>query len=460
MGTHVFLGPSLPVAQARRLHPQMVFHPPAVLGDLHRLADDPAVSCLVLIDGGFLGTPAVWHKEIAFALSRGIQVFGASSMGALRAAEMHTLGMQGVGAVFERYRDGHCEDDDEVAVLHAPAELDHACCSIAMISLRHALAEAVGAGWLAAVEADGLAAAMKRLHFSERTWERLAVLLRALRAPQAHDAGQATAGPARADAAALLAFLAAPERDLKRLDALAVLQHAARVAGTGGRRPAGPFEETCFWRDFIEEQAAARTAAIVDAEALLHASQLRETALAPLTAAWIELLEAQLARHLARQPGADAVADELLALRREQGLLQPSEVDAWCADSGLARDDLRQWALAGARRRQLRRLLRSELDAALVRELRRRRQFRHAADALGPGGGPAGPVAAEAPAVALEVAQLDALWRLCAERFGAFHGPPRALALRKGFDDEQALLRALVQEQRRATTTSTAERPS
>jgi hypothetical protein len=39
-------------------------------------------------------------------------------MGALRAAELHTFGMVGVGRVFEGYRDGVYEDDDEVAVVH------------------------------------------------------------------------------------------------------------------------------------------------------------------------------------------------------------------------------------------------------------------------------------------------------------------------------------------------------
>ena len=43
-------------------------------------------------------------------------------MGALRAAELHVFGMVGVGRVFELFRDGLLEDDDEVAVAHGPAD--------------------------------------------------------------------------------------------------------------------------------------------------------------------------------------------------------------------------------------------------------------------------------------------------------------------------------------------------
>ena len=68
-----------------------------------------------IIDGYFENIPSVWHKEILWAMSQGIHVFGSASMGALRAAELAPFGMEGVGAIFEAYRDGWLEDDDEVA---------------------------------------------------------------------------------------------------------------------------------------------------------------------------------------------------------------------------------------------------------------------------------------------------------------------------------------------------------
>ena len=69
--------------------------------------------------------PTVWHKEILWAMAQGIHVFGAASIGALRAAELDAFGMRGIGRIYEAFRDGVLEDDDEVAVLHGPEELGY-----------------------------------------------------------------------------------------------------------------------------------------------------------------------------------------------------------------------------------------------------------------------------------------------------------------------------------------------
>src|SRR6266571_3221964 len=54
--------------------------PPAGQGDVYRIAHKrpPAIG---LIDGRFETCPAVWHKEILCALTQGIPVYGAASMG-------------------------------------------------------------------------------------------------------------------------------------------------------------------------------------------------------------------------------------------------------------------------------------------------------------------------------------------------------------------------------------------
>jgi hypothetical protein len=80
-------------------------------------------------------------------LAAGIPVYGAASMGALRAAELAQFGMVGVGRIFEAYRDGVLEpfdepfeDDDEVAVLHGPPELGHRAMSEALVNPLHTCA--------------------------------------------------------------------------------------------------------------------------------------------------------------------------------------------------------------------------------------------------------------------------------------------------------------------------------
>ena len=113
--------------------------PPVAQGDVYRAALSRP-RAIGIIDGYFSGAPSVWHKEILWAMSEGVPVFGAASMGALRAAELHEFGMRGIGRIFEAFRDGVLEDDDEVAVVHGPAEIGYLPASEAMVNIRATLA--------------------------------------------------------------------------------------------------------------------------------------------------------------------------------------------------------------------------------------------------------------------------------------------------------------------------------
>src|SRR6188472_938210 len=127
MRTFVFLGPTLPLAAAAELV-DAIFLPPAAAGDVYRLVRDlprGRPTRLAIVDGYFERMAAVWHKEILVALERGIAVYGAASMGALRAAELAPWGMQGVGEIYRAFASGELSADDEVAVAHLPADQDH-----------------------------------------------------------------------------------------------------------------------------------------------------------------------------------------------------------------------------------------------------------------------------------------------------------------------------------------------
>jgi hypothetical protein len=140
-GVVVFLGPTLPHSAASLLL-RAHYLPPAGCGDIIRaLRLRPRV--LALVDGVFEHRPAVWHKEILFALQEGVSVFGASSMGALRASELHNFGMVGVGKIFEGYRDGLITDDDEVALAHGDDTEGFRPLSDPMVNIRATLAEAL-----------------------------------------------------------------------------------------------------------------------------------------------------------------------------------------------------------------------------------------------------------------------------------------------------------------------------
>src|SRR5262249_15624446 len=114
----LFVGPTL-TGRDLALPEGFVVLPPAEQGDIFRATRDLRPTAIGLIDGYFDGAPAVWHKEILWAMAGGVAIYGSASMGALRAAELCSLGMIGVGRIFEAYRDGLLDADDEVALLHA-----------------------------------------------------------------------------------------------------------------------------------------------------------------------------------------------------------------------------------------------------------------------------------------------------------------------------------------------------
>ena len=114
----VFLGPSLELSEAEKIL-RAEYRPPAKRGDLLTAAGDGA-TVIGLIDGVFHQESAVAHREILAAIKHGVKVVGASSMGALRAAEMDTLGMVGIGKIYRMYKSGELESDDEVALVFDP----------------------------------------------------------------------------------------------------------------------------------------------------------------------------------------------------------------------------------------------------------------------------------------------------------------------------------------------------
>ncbi len=162
----VFLGPTLSHSAAIKIC-NADFRPPAAMGDITRAACERPKT-IVLIDGVFEDRPSVRHKEILWALSKGIAVVGAASMGALRAAELDDYGMLGHGKIYQAYASGELQDDDEVAVVHGPAETGFMPLTEAMVDMREAISEAESSGVLNADEAAAVINRAKALHFKAR----------------------------------------------------------------------------------------------------------------------------------------------------------------------------------------------------------------------------------------------------------------------------------------------------
>jgi hypothetical protein len=230
--TIVFLGPTLEPGQAAGVLADAEMWPPVARGDVLR-ACKAGARRIAIVDGYFDQVPSVMHKEILYAIERGVAVFGSSSMGALRAAELDSFGMTGVGRIYAMYRDGVLEDDDEVAIAHGAAETGYRSISDAMVDIRDRIEAAVAS---ALVEPDDAARAIayaKSLPYPARSFRTVA--------------GWALDGGLRSGAAErFAAFVTEAHPTLKQRDALALLERLASGAPAPAETPAR-VERTVFF---------------------------------------------------------------------------------------------------------------------------------------------------------------------------------------------------------------------
>ena len=169
----LFAGPSCAkLLPSLRANPAFELRGPAAYGDVARAVLEGA-SAIGIVDGRFEDTRAVWHKEILFALSEGVAVAGAASMGALRATECAAFGMVGIGDVYRRYATGEFEDDGDVAQLHGPAELGFLALSEPLANIVATLEALEAEGLISAEESSALNLLARGLHYKERGYRRL-----------------------------------------------------------------------------------------------------------------------------------------------------------------------------------------------------------------------------------------------------------------------------------------------
>ncbi len=162
----VFLGPSLDRSAAEKIL-SAEYRPPAKRGDLLAAAGGGA-TIIGLIDGVFHQESAVAHREILVAIKHGVTVIGGSSMGALRAAEMDTLGMVGIGKIYGMYKSGELESDDEVALVFDPES--GVSLSEPLINIRFTLKRAKREGIIDGTVHDALLASARSLFYPKRTY--------------------------------------------------------------------------------------------------------------------------------------------------------------------------------------------------------------------------------------------------------------------------------------------------
>jgi hypothetical protein len=325
MSVYVFTGPTLPPEEGRELL-DAVYAPPVSQGDVYRVALKRP-QAIGIIDGYFERVPSVWHKEIMWAMKQGIHVFGSASMGALRAVELEAFGMEGVGAVYEALRSGELEDDDEVAVMHGPAETGYRAASEAMVNIRFTLAKAHENDVISSTTLSALLAIAKDLFYPDRSY---AEVLRKSRQQ----------GLIAAELAALQRWLPTGQVNQKRDDARAMLElmRDRLAGGLPPKRVSYTVENTTIWHAATSLPGAQGSAS--DGSAVLPTT-LREEILIEGSYSRVQhgaLLRFLAAREAARQ-GILVSAEQLQQTgdrwRDKRGLEDLTAFHRW-----LAQDDL------------------------------------------------------------------------------------------------------------------------
>jgi|ERR1051325_1249964 hypothetical protein len=318
MSIIVFTGPTISPAEALQ-ELEATYLPPVSQGDVYRAAVRKPLA-IGIIDGYFDRVPAVWHKEILWAMSKGVHVFGAASMGALRAAELAEFGMVGIGTIFEGFRDGLLEDDDEVAVVHAPQEYGFKVLCDAMVNIRQTLQRACCEGVISEATRESLVRIAKGLFYPDRLFS---VILRIARERSL----------SMAELSALEGWLPKGRVDQKKEDALAMLRHMRTYfeSTKTAKEVTFSFEHTQLWERLCQSAGSPGTdAGPIFSETLLEELRIRGRP-------YFESIHASILRRLliehARRTGIvlsdDDIAQAIESIRRTNGLLEPDDVQAW-----------------------------------------------------------------------------------------------------------------------------------
>ena len=167
----IFLGPSLSHEKARKIF-DADYRPPARKGDFLRLAADFDVVEMAIgfVDGVFLQDyPPTPIEVYHLARKNGELLVGAAILGALRAVELEKFGMVGIGKIFQLYKTGKVNADDEVAVTFA-SEGDYQLQSEAMIDIRYNLYLAHKKGVINEKAKSVLVRLAKEIYFPHRKY--------------------------------------------------------------------------------------------------------------------------------------------------------------------------------------------------------------------------------------------------------------------------------------------------
>lgn len=372
----IFLGPSLPVAEAKEIL-DAIYLPPAKQSDLLSAVTAYKPDIIGLIDGVFLSLPSVWHKEILYAIEQGVAVYGASSMGALRAAETDVFGMVGVGEIYRMYANGELIDDDEVVTVHGPEDTGYCRLSEPMVNVRATFCRAKDEGIIDSTVCEQLSAIAKSIYFPERTFP--AIFRKA-----------ATAGILPEKLEEMAIFVKINYVDLKRQDAILLLETLRDLPEASPQiQPnfsliSNQFFSNLYQRDrTVLRNDTTVTLGDIAGYAALNIPDFDEVNLQAANRALVQIL----AEILGIEVSQEVVDKEIRRFRSQYNIFDETGFSNWLTENDLTLEEFNQLMIEMARCRYLQNWLLTRKGnerntKILLDELRLQNRYKDCADAV------------------------------------------------------------------------------
>lgn len=343
-GLVAFLGPSLSAKNAQRIAPDVQIWPPIRQSDLTTAIERCAPRAVLIVDGEFGQSLSVWHKEILHALQDGVRVIGCSSMGALRASELDRYGMEGVGEIYEYFRDGGLTADEDVALVYGRFDDEWVSHTWPTVNIRATVRDLVARDQWSTNDGDAVLAAAQSLHFSDRAGPPLVSAL-------------AVAGLPPDRAKALVAEFKAGYVDQKRRDAEAGFRYLAEVDAITppARHPAAfpngrGMQALRYCDTSVERRHGGLRRNQIVQDAALHVADFDELC----DRAADRYIALETARDLGMTADAEQLAAERMRFLRRLGLTEEA-LENWLASADLRAVDFDQLMAEQALVRRLRR---------------------------------------------------------------------------------------------------------
>lgn len=181
--TVLYAGPSL-YGIEEWLVEGLIVKGPCKQSDLFEDLSDSEVKDIIVADGLYKTIPAPWHKEFLLTLEAGKNLYGVSSLGALRASELDCFGMKGYGKVYEYFK-GEIRDDSDVALLHMGEDERWKPTTVAFVEIYFWLKRLEDVGLIDRDTRNILTEKERSCYFEQRTWGKVKRDMEKLIGPEA-----------------------------------------------------------------------------------------------------------------------------------------------------------------------------------------------------------------------------------------------------------------------------------